>query len=150
MKKTAFIFALLLSLATVRTYAADDEQKISFSVNVSDELANFDIKKQDLECAVTNKLVQAKILVQDEETNPKLILKIYHIEAGTYVVAFINLTFSEPAKLTRNNLDITATTFSRATLMAAPKGEFASSVMNAVTSMTDAFINDYQKAYQKE
>ncbi|MBS0655531.1 MAG: hypothetical protein JSR46_07135 [Verrucomicrobia bacterium] len=106
----------------------------------------YGLQQSALLSEITSRLTLAQIQVKNDPGLPQLTLRVKSIEADRVIATFVQLFFSEPATLIRNNSSILALTWSQATLIAGPKEDMIKEVTQSVVSMVNSFILDYQKA----
>jgi hypothetical protein len=106
----------------------------------------YGLQQSALLSEITSRLTLAQVQVKNDPGLPQLTLRVKSIEADRVIATFVQLFFSEPATLIRNNSNILALTWSQATLIAGPKEDMTKEVTQSVVSMVNSFVLDYQKA----
>lgn len=158
MRHIFLIFALLF--AQHGLYSAEKEfsmplntptqsnpREIRLQLDLSEnDMKTYGLQQSTLYTEMNTRLSLGQIQIKTDETLPVLVLRVKSIEADRAVATFIQLAFSEEATLTRNKSPMMAMTWSKATLIAGPKEDVAKEVTQAVITMTNTFILDYQKA----
>jgi hypothetical protein len=145
MKKLLSTLILLIGCTVLH---AQDLPKIRLQVEANpQETEPYGLKVQNLQTEIMTKLIQADIHIEDDMTNPLLVLRLKSLEVESDVATFVQLAFFEQALLARNNNNVMAMTWSQASLLATSKDNYINEVTTSALAMTDAFIKDFKKAF---
>lgn len=119
--------------------------KIELEVD-ENEIKEYGLKISDILSEINTRLTLGQIQIKNDIEAPILVLRIKSIEQDKLVAAFVQLSFFEKASLLRNHSLILAQTWSKAAMVGGPKEMFTKEVTDAITSMVNTFVLDYQKA----
>jgi hypothetical protein len=155
MKNLLLIFTLMLSThlfaagaTQVKTETTSTKPKLRLQIEVSpQEVEPLGLKVQNLQTAIMTTLIKNDIIVQDDPSNPQLILRLKTIDADSVNATFIQLAFYEDAILKRSNSEVMALTWSQASLITTTKQDFANEVTKTVENMTLSFVSEFQKVF---
>ena len=148
--KQLFLFLLFITSAIplAGEEKGADTPKIRLVLEVSDEeIAPLNLKVSDLQTEIMTALIKQNILVQNDQKNPLLLLRLKTIQVGADYAGFVQLAFFEEASLTRNNATVSAMTWSQASLLTTAKEDFNKEMTKTILSMTNRFITEYKKAF---
>lgn len=159
MYKLAVVLLLLIHSLAAEEYQmslhdpeSTAKRQIQLQIDIrTEEMEGISLDQKSIYTDIETRLQLAQISIVQDSTLPQLILRIKSIPIGTTACAtFLQLTFLEEAFLKRNQTPLMAVTWSRGLLLAAEKDQYASEILSTTSSMINAFILDYQKAFSKQ
>jgi len=115
---------------------------------VSAEQQQAGITSEMLREEVTSALLAVAISIDEQVTQPSLVLKVRTIQVGLDVATFFQLSLFEQAMLVRNRAMFKATTWSQTALLSCPPEKLKKEVLETVALMAKSFAREYIKAHQ--
>lgn len=125
-------------------------QQHTISLEVDADLAHItgvDLTQQTLYNEVEQQLQMAQILVKNDPSLPRLVIRIKSVPTTDAYATFLQIAFFERAILQRNQSAFMAITWSQGTLLITSKKDYASEVTGTISSIIHSFILEYQKAF---
>ena len=128
-------------------------QVVGLEVNVkvealTEEQTQAGLDIDSLKQAVVQALTDANVDVNENLSQPVLVLRLRTIRVGLDVATFFQLSLLEESMLLRNRALFTASTWSQASLLSCRPEDLKKESLDTVSEMTKAFAKDFIKAMQ--
>ena len=161
--KRILIFGLCALLPVLGTAAEQQETKamstltprqvVGLEVNVrvealSDEQTQVGLEANALKDTIVQALTDANVNVNENLSQPVLVLRLRSIRVGLDVATFFQLSLLEESMLLRNRALFNASTWSQASLLTCRPEDLKKESLDTVNEMTKAFAKDFAKAMQ--
>jgi len=115
---------------------------------LGEELQRADLTTDSLKNILVEALSDSNIPLDENLSQPVLVLKVRSIQVGLDVATFFHLNLLEQSMLVRNRALFNATTWSQTALLSCPPEKLKKEVIETVTVMSENFTKEYHKALQ--